>query len=386
MLAAGCGKTPSPPGADIAAAQLTGNDIEFSRDNPQLGALQAVRSQLFAQAAESFTGRLAWDEDCTDRVFSPVAGQVEKVVAEVGQTVKKGDDLALMHSPDFGQAQADYRKALSDFEQFGKTLARVKYLKEHGAAAAKDVESAQADFDRGQAERDRAEANLELLGTTGGNFNDVYHLASSVAGVVVDRNINAGEQIRPDFILASVPQATSPLFTITDPTKLWVMLDIPEANLGKLHVGDAVELRTPAYPDKTFPGRLEAVGAFLDPQTRVARARASVDNTGGLLKAEMYVSVEVKEAPDAQAEVELPARAVIYEDGKYYAFVQTAARKFEKRQVALEREAGPGGGTVVVRNILPGQSVVAQGSLLLNDAMAGAADSAEPPASTPRPL
>ena len=146
-----------------------------------------------------------------------MAGQVEKIVAEVGQTVKKGDDLALMHSSDFGQAQADYRKALGDFAQFDKTLARVKELKEHGAAAQKDVESAQADFDRGLAEKQRAEANLQLLGTTSGNFNDVYHLISPIAGIVVDKNINVGQQIRADLILANTPQATAPLFTITDP-------------------------------------------------------------------------------------------------------------------------------------------------------------------------
>ena len=405
LLAMGCSKAPSTAATDpeSTAPKISGRSIEFSPHNPQLGSLATTMSHAVQQNGDLFTGRVTWDEDCTDRIFSPVAGQVEKVVAEVGQTIRKGDDLALMHSADYGQAQADYRKALGDYAQFDKALARVKTLKEHGAAAQKDVESAQADFDRGLAEKERAEASLQLLGTTSGNFNDVYHVTSPIAGIVVDKNINVGQQLRADLILANTPQATAPLFVVTDPTKLWVQLDVPEGRLGKLHVGDAVELRTPAYPGKVFPGKLVSVGAFLDPQTRVAHARVDVDNPEGLLKGEMYVSVEVKEAADAQTDVALPAEAVIYEDGKYYVFVQDAVNRFTRRPVTLEREAGPDGDQVVVRGILPGQSVVTQGSLLINDVLADATDNAaaekpaevksmpangDPvaPGTTPRPL
>ena len=176
LLAVGCSKAPptAAPDAEGTAPKISGRSIEFSAHNPQLGSLATTMPHAVQQSGDLFTGRVTWNEDCTDRIFSPVAGQVEKVGAEVGQTIKKGDDLALMHSADYGQAQADYRKALGDYAQFDKALARVKTLKEHGAAAQKDVESAQADFDRGLAEKERAEASLQLLGTTSGNFNDVY--------------------------------------------------------------------------------------------------------------------------------------------------------------------------------------------------------------------
>ena len=384
LLFGGCRKTPPvSSGPEEPGSRVTANSIEFSAGNPQLGSLQTVLPVPFKQTGELFTGRVTWNEDYTNRVYSPVAGQVEKVVAEIGQPIKKGDDLALMHSSDFGQAQADYRKALGDFAQFDKTLARVRSLKEHGAAAEKDVESAQADYDRGLAEKQRAEASLQLLGTTSGNFNDIYHIISPTAGVVVDRSINVGQQIRADLILANTPQATAPLFTVTDPSKLWVQLDVPESKLGKLHAGDAVEIHTSAYPDKVFPGRLDIISAFLDPQTRVAHARATVDNPDGLLKGEMYVSVEAKEPAGASTDVELPARAVIYEDGQYYVFVQEAPRKYVRRRVTLEREAGADGLNVVVHGIGPNQAVVAQGSLLINDAMADA--EADTAAATPQP-
>ncbi len=121
-----------------------------------------------------------------------------------------------------------------------------------------------------------------------------------------------------------------------------------------------------------FPGKVASVGAFLDPQTRVAHARVEVENPDGQLKGEMYVSVEVKETADAQTDVALPAEAVVYEDGKYYVFVQNAAQRFTRRPVTLEREAGLGGAEVVVRGLSPEQNVVTQGSLLINDVMADA--------------
>ena len=128
-----------------------------------------------------------------------------------------------------------------------------------------------------------------------------------------------------------------------------------------------------------------------------------MENPQGLLKGEMYVSVEVKEPADAQTDVALPAQAVIYEDGKYYVFVQDAANRFTRRPVTLEREAGPDGAQVVVCGVSPDQNVVTQGSLLINDVLADAsADTAaaqpadvkpmpangDPvsPGTTPRPL
>jgi cobalt-zinc-cadmium efflux system membrane fusion protein len=146
---------------------------------------------------------------------------------------------------------------------------------------------------------------------------------------------------------------------------LWLQLDIPEEGLSKLNVGQPVEVRTSAYPDRIFIGHIDVVGAFLDPQTRVAHARASVDNAACLLKAAMYVSVNVKELLASEAEAVLPSRAVIFLDGKYFVFLETRPRSFEKREVTMERDAA--GGMVVVRGLRAKDRVVSEGNLLLNE-------------------
>ncbi len=238
-----------------------------------------------------------------------------------------------MRSPDYGQAQADYRKANSDLAQAEKTLTRVKTLREHGAAAIKDVESAQADYDRALSEKQRAELRLQLLGAVGGDFSDLYHVIAPISGVVVDRNVNVGQEVRSDIVLASTPQLAAPMFTLTDPSKLWVQLDVPEAEVSKLQPGQPIEVRSSAYPDRVFEGRIDLVGASLDPLTRVVHARGSVDNSDRLLKAAMYVTVNVKELLASSTEVVLPVRAVFFLDGKNFVFLETGPGKYEKREV-----------------------------------------------------
>ncbi len=371
VLLGGCHKSASEP-PPVVPPRVTFTSVQFPEGSSQLSAIRVTEVKPFLEGEESFTGQLIWDEDCTDRVFSPVAGRVETIVGEIGQRLNKGDDLALMRSPDYGQAQADYRKAKSDLAQADKTLARVKALREHGAAAIKDVESAQADYDRALSEKQRAESRLQLLGSSDGEFSDLYHVTAPISGVVVDRNVNVGQEVRSDIVLAGSPQLAAPMFTITDPTKLWVQLDVPEREISKLRTGQPIEVRSSAYPERVFEGRIDLVGASLDPQTRVIHARGSVDNPEGLLKAAMYVTVEVRELVASNPDVVLSARAVFFLDGKNFVFLETAPGKYEKREVAVKREA-PGGMVVVgSESLRPGDRVVTEGSLLLNEMLTDA--------------
>ncbi len=380
LYLSGCSKKSTMETGPVEPAHVTFKTVEFPKGSPQLNAIRTIEAKPFYQAEQSFTGQLVWNEDWTNRVFSPVAGRIESIVAEIGKKVKKGDDLALMRSPDYGQAQADYRKAASDLAQAEKTLARVKALREHGAAAIKDVESGQADYDRALSEKQRAELRLQLLGSVGGDFSDLYHVIAPIAGIVVDRNVNVGQEVRSDIVLAGSPQLVVPMFTITDPSKLWVQLDVPEREISKLQPGQPIEVRSSAYPERVFEGHVDLVGASLDPQTRVIHARGNIDNSEGLLKAAMYVTVNVKELLASNAEVVLPSRAVFFLDGKYFVFLETGPWKYEKREVVVSREA-PGGMVIVGASTLrAGDRVVSEGNLLLNEMLS---DEQSEPSSTP---
>ena len=350
------------PPAKVSA----GENVEFPADNPQMQSIRVAQAEGVSAAGAQFTGHLVWDDDRTTPVYSPVAGFVEKVVAEIGQTVKPGDDLALMHSPDYAQAQADYFKAVSALSQAQKALARFQRLIQYGAAAVKDVESAQGDFDRATAEKQRAEVTLQKLSETfGTDLSNLYHLRSPLAGVVVDKKINLGEQVRPDIVLSGITDlATTPLFRISDPLHLWVLFDVPEAEIGRLKPGLSIGVHTAAYPGRPFPGQIEVVGASLDPNTRVAYARAAVANPEGLLKEEMYVTVQLELATPQAQSVSVPSKAVMYLAGKFYVFVRSGARKFTRQEVGVEHEADSG--KTVIHGLAPGQWVVSEGVVLVN--------------------
>ena len=359
-----------------------GRDLEFPPKAPQLSSFKTVEAKPVNSGEERFTGRVTWNEDYAVRIYSPVAGQVAKIVADVGQKVAPGDDLALLHSSDYGQALSDYLKAMASLTQAEKTFKRQKDLTAYGAVATKDVEQAKADYDSAVAERDRALAALQRYGTTSGDFSDLYHLRSPISGHVVDKKINNGQEVRPDMILGSTTDVITPLFTVADPSHLWVMLDVPETDLNELKAGQDVELRTPAYPGRVFPGKLVIVGASLDPQTRVVHARANVENPDGALKAEMYVTVNVKLPTSEGVSVEVPASAVIYLDGKYYVFVpdKSDPNKYSRREVTVLHERSAGA-TVVVQGVRPGERVVSDGGLEMNDYLGeGAGEESKPEA------
>jgi cobalt-zinc-cadmium efflux system membrane fusion protein len=273
--------------------------------------------------------------------------------------------LAEIQSSDFGAAQADARKAESDFRRADLNLTRLRDLFDHGAAPRKDVESAEADYASTRAEKDRAEARLAIYGATSADTNRDFLLPSPLDGVLVERNVTPGQEVRPDQMLANLPQFTAPLFTITDPRKLWVWLDVTEASLPLVRKGQELTIRSKAFPGQAFKGRLDLIGNSLDPTTRTVRARGTVENPEQLLKAELYVTVEVPNS--VPASVSVPSKAVFLRNDQYYVFLETAAGQFRRHPVKLgsERE----GKVAVLDGLKEGQRLVTEGCLLLQSLM-----------------
>ena len=190
----------------------------------------------------------------------------------------------------------------------------------------------------------------------------MFSLRSPVAGTLVERNVAPGQEVRPDQMLASEASVLQPLFVVTDPSRLWVWLDVPEVNLADLRTGQAIALRSNAYPGRSFEGHVDFTAAALDPATRTARVRGSVPNPEGLLKAEMYVSADVV-AGDRPVGVEVPAKAVFLDGEARYVFVEAAPGRFQRRQVEVGVESA--GHVAVTDGLAVGQRVVTDGSLLL---------------------
>src|SRR5205823_10162629 len=141
-------------------------------------------------------------------------------------------------------------------------------LYEHGASPKKDLDAAEADLARARSERERTARRLEFYGGSTTNVDQVYPLQSPLTGVVVEKNINPGQEVRPDQMLANAPQFFSPLFVITDPSHLWVQMDAGEQDVPRLKPGQPILVRSRAHPNEVFSGKIEVISDFFDPSTR----------------------------------------------------------------------------------------------------------------------
>jgi cobalt-zinc-cadmium efflux system membrane fusion protein len=363
LLVLGCHQ--AKQSGETSQTKVSGETVSLPANSPQCAALTVEPVGEEQPAVVPLTGRLVWDDDATVRVFTPFAGIVRKLLVDVNQPVLKDMPLALLQSPDFEQAQADARKAESEFRRAERNLTRLRDLFSHGAAPRKDLESAEADFASAQAERERTEARLAIYGANTTATNRDFLLPSPLDGVLVERNVTPGQEVRPDQMLANIPQITSPLFVVTDPKRLWVWLDVTEMHLPLVREGQELLIRSKAFPDRTFKGRLDLIGDSLDPVTRTIRARGSVDNAAKLLKAELYVTVEL---PDAMPKtVQVPSKAVFLRGNQYYVFLETGVGQYQRQAVRLgsERE----GKVSIIDGLKTGQRLVTEGCLLLQSLM-----------------
>jgi cobalt-zinc-cadmium efflux system membrane fusion protein len=358
---AGCSRdrdqVPPPPRVEKDA-------VVFEASSPQTAALQTAPAEPRRDSLLRFSGRLVWNEDRTVRVFSPFAGRVVSIAARAGDRVRPGQTLAVLAAPELGTAQSEARKADQDYALARKNLARVEELHGAGVAPAKDLQVAQADVARTEAERSRTLARLKLYGkdanTEEKQVDQQLVLRSPIAGAVVERNINPGQELRPDT------QGDKALFVVSDPARLWFALEVSEKDLGELARGVQVQLGTSSLGDERVPGRVTYVADAVDPQTRTVKVRGIVESSDPRLKAEMFVTAERKVA---QAKgLLVPARAIYLRGDQYFVFVDAGAGRYVRREVKL----GPAGDgvQVVLAGLEPGEKVVVDGTLLLEKILA----------------
>ena len=349
-------------------AKIEGEKLSLPEGSPQWKALSFEAAAEPKAVSVSISGRIVWDDDVTARIFSPVLGWISDVPEEIGRTVTVDDVLAVLKSPDYGQAQSDAKKSESDLALADRSLTRLRELFVHGAAAKKDLESAEADYQKAVAENQRAVS--QLLALSRGNTNEIdglFRLRSPVTGVVVEKNTSPGQFVRPDQMLANAPNFCMPLLVVSDPTRLWLWLDVSEMEMSKFKPGMALKIHSRAFPGKVFDGYVEMVGDSLDPNTRTVKVRGHVNNAEKLLKAEMFVTVDAPAEPVAAGTVAVSSRAVFLKSSRHFLFIEHSPGHFERREVNIGAENN--GRILILDGIKIGQKVVSDGCLMLNALM-----------------
>lgn len=340
----------------VAAAPLPiiqNKQLRYPAGHPQLALLVSTAAVQVKSLEVELPAKLVWNEEKTQRVYPAFSGRVTRIASDVGQVVGKGQVLAELASPEFGAAQADTSRAQADATLAKLALQRQRELFEAGVVARKDLEQAEAEASRTQAEVARAQSRTSLYGSSAG-VNMQLGLRSDLAGVVVERNLNPGQEVRPDG-------AATPLFVVSDPSVLWVSIDAHEADVADLRAGARVNLLVPALAGQKFEATIAAVTDQIDPTTRTIKVRATVANPKRLLKSEMLATVRyMRQTGDS---VEVPATAVFLRGNQHYVFVQSQAGVFEPRDVKVAYEGAKN--VLLSEGLKAGEQVVVQNGLLL---------------------
>jgi cobalt-zinc-cadmium efflux system membrane fusion protein len=363
LLAPACHKSqaalepvgPQPPAGQV---WLTPQQVHDAKIEVQTVGEQDVDDTILT------SGRVALDDLRSGHVFSPVSGRVVKINAQLGQRIKKGEPLAVIESPDIGNAVSDLHKAEADLIAAQHDYQRKKELFEQKAGSAAELEAAEDNYRRSKAEIERARQKAILL--RAGNFDSVaqtYTLASPIDGEVLLRNITPGIEVQGQYSGGTAQE----LFTIGEVDKVWVLGDLYEMDLARVAVGAPAVVSVVTYPGKVFRGRVDWVSGMLDPNTRTAKVRCTFENPDKLLRPEMYATVQI--SVEQKRALAIPRNALLRLGEYKVVFIEVGEGdgrvKFERIPIDVdEGESSPW--LEVKHGLAAGQKVVVSGAILLS--------------------
>ncbi len=365
---------PTPPGT-------------FRPTREQMAALTTLRVGYGQSDDQTVAaGTIAVDGDHSTPVLMPYSGQVVRVLVDAGQRVGQGQPLLLVRTTDFVDARNGLFSARASFQnaqaQLGvaqRNADRQHQIYETAGGALKDYQQAQADLVTAQANARTAAAalgaardKLSILGKSTSEIgrlesvsevagvHDQTTLHAPIAGLVASRDVSAGQYVSQG--------GDKPVMTITDPSHVWLIAQVPESSADAVHRGDEVTVTTPALPGRSFHATIDLVGAALDPQTHRLPVRATIANPDGALKPQMFASFAIRR-PHAEQALRVPAAAVIHEGDEARVWIVRSDGLLAAQTVRAGE--GQDGQVTITAGLKPGDRIVTAGALFVNEAGLG---------------
>jgi cobalt-zinc-cadmium efflux system membrane fusion protein len=359
-LLLGCGGTPESPESSPPETSANGQ-VTLSQEVLLAAGIRSVpvSKEVFHPHVVA-TGVIRPDAQRSVIIRSRIAGRVLRVAADVGDKVASGQLLAVLEGPDVTAAQARYRTALAREAAAKRAAERGAKLLQIGAMSLAEVESRNSEAEVAAAEAAAARQDLTRLGLNPENdASDPSHasefkITSPLPGIVLERQVSPGLLVDRE----------AALFTVADLTRVWAVADVYEKDLGQIQAEGEVEVRSDAFPDQVFVGRIAMVEPALDEQARTAHVRVVLDNPEGKLRPGLFVTVDVPLRGTSEVEaMAVPAGALQKISGLSAVFVELGPGRYELRPVDIGREAH---GFVEIRHGLqPGEKVVSEGAFVL---------------------
>jgi membrane fusion protein, heavy metal efflux system len=330
-------------------------------------------------------GSIAIDDDLTTPVFSPYSGRVVKVIAMLGDVVEQNSPLFVIHASEFVQAQNDLITGLANLAtarsqltmaQTSEKRAHELYLAQGGALkdwqqAQTDLISAQNNVRANEIALHSVRRRLRILGKSDEEIASLeaqpmqkldseVTVRAPIGGTITQRQIGAGQ-----FINSEAAGAANPVYTISNLSTVYLIANVREADAPLIHVGDPVEVRVLAYPDRIFKAKISWIAASIDPNTRRLSVRADVENPDGALKPGMFASFNIITG-NAETAPAVPQSAVVFEGETARVWVAGEDGTIAARQIRIGRSAN--GMLEVLEGLSKGEKVVTSGALFIDRA------------------
>ena len=363
VAVAGCSGKPDAGAAAADSAAPAGAAEQIVLDSAQRAQIETEAVQPVAFTASVLTtGTVAFNGDHSTAVLSPISGPVSRILVQPGASVRRGQALATVASPDFADAVANYRKAESAFRNAQRIASLDEQLFANDALARRDLDQARTDLAAASADREAAISQLRSLGVDEGSVAAIREgrpapgaeaaIRSPITGTVVEKTITPGQLLE-----AGATQC----FVVADLSTVWVMANVFEGDVAMVRKGETALITTAASPD-TIRGRVDYVAALVDPATKATAVRVLVPNRSGLLRRDMLVNVEIR-SDRQRTGLLVPVASVLRDDENLpYLFIGTG-RTFVRRRIDLGQRVGDR--YEVKSGIRPGEAVVTQGAVFL---------------------
>jgi RND family efflux transporter MFP subunit len=355
-LAASFTREPPPKPPEARGMTVGSVDVSLAPDAPQwrvlkLGAAKPAETRW----SDPVPARVRIDETRASKVGAPLEGRVLTVFVELGQTVKVGEPLFSVASPDIAGLRAEREKAAVDLEVAKTRLERVKTMVEARALPAKDELEADQVFRQAQVSAHLAASKLASLKVS--SRDNEFTVVSPRDGVVVDKGVLPAQQIQRD----------TAAMMVADVSTVWVLADIFEADATGLEPGLRVRVTSPSVPDFSAEADVEMVSSVVDPTRHTVPVRVRLANPSGRLKPNVYAQMRFQVAPP-EGTVDIAASAIVSNGAKQYVYVQGDKGALARREVVVGsvRE----GRAPVMHGLRAGEMVVEEGAILLDNQIA----------------
>lgn len=350
----------APPEAAAAAIVHQGDVLLIPERSPLRRSL-AVAAVAQQNVAQPFTLPAVVEADPARlvKIAPPLAGRIVRLNKQLGDPVKAGEVLFVLDAPDFALANADAAKARAALTLAEHNLDRQRELDKSELAVRRDLEQAQSDYAQASSEAARAAARLNQTGARAGAAADgklsdgKLAVRSPISGRVVELAAAEG---------AYWNDATAPLMTVADLSRVFVSANAQEKDLARVYVGQQASIKVDAYAEPVS-GQVRYVGEMLDPDTRTVKVRLPFDNRDGRLKPGMFAEATLLSR--AHQGVLVPMAAVVQSGFSSRAFVEVKPWSFVPRELTLGAQIGQQ--VEVLSGLKAGDRIVVKDGVLLND-------------------